>query len=115
MAMQHQTPEMALIERLYAVRGPAAVAAWLEAHPYLVPLLCEARDQIDAAFGPHTHVALEVIEDAEVEDDRKLWALIAVESAAEEADDRFDRLLEQWWLDALPRAQGQLALDVDFE
>ena len=111
MATQHQTPEMALIERLYAVRGPAAVAAWLEAHPYLVPLLCEARDQIDAAFGPHTRVALEVIEDAEVEGWNQLCALVDLDDEAR-AIEGFRRL-EQWWIEAMPIAADKLAILID--
>lgn len=101
------------IERLYTVRRPDEVWAFLRAHPELVPLLKEAYQRIQKHF-PDSPVALEVIADPEAPDDRDLWAFIQTTLPPEEALEQVNRFDEEWWLAALDKANGKLGIDVEY-
>jgi len=102
------------LESLYIFRKPEEVSQFLKANPFLVPLLLEAHGQIENYFGPHPTVALEVITDPEAMDDRELFAFICTSLPPDEALVRLDRLDEEWWLDAMDRAEGKFCIHVEF-
>ena len=108
-------PDVRSLEQLYSFRRQAEVLQFLEAHPFLVPLLVEAHSKIGDYFGSNPEVALEVVTDPEAIDDHELFAFIRTSLPADEAHDRLDRLGEEWWLDAMERAQGKLCIDMEFQ
>ncbi len=110
----HSEPAIKPFERLYAFRKPEEVGQFLEAYPFLTPLLREAHDKIDDYFGPQTAVALEVVTDPEAMDDRELFAFIQTSLPSQEALDRLERLDQDWWLDASDRSEGRLCIHVEF-
>lgn len=116
MAQQNVTIEPAIqsLEQLYIFRRPEEVSEFLEAHPFLVPLLEEARGQIAQYFGPSSEVVLEVVTDPEAENDRELFALVQTTLSADEALPGLDRLDQEWWLDASDQAHCLLNIDVEF-
>ena len=88
----------------------------MTAHPYLEKLLLETHGKIREYFGPGTPVALEVFTDYESsgEDQGPLFAIIQTNLTYCEASGLLDRLDEEWWLDALPRGEGNLIVSMDF-
>ena len=104
--------EIGLLERLYTFREREEVLWFLERYPFLVPLLLEAYYEIEKYF-PHSQVFLEVVTDPEAIDDYQLIAFIATNFGPDEAVDRLEQFDEDWWLDALNRAQGKLCIDVE--
>ncbi len=102
------------IEKLYLFRKANVVKSFLEEHPFLIPLLQEAHIQIKRYF-PNSDVVLEVVTDPEIPDEKQLVAFIVVEQTAEEASQALDRLDEEWWLDALDRAQDMFHITLEFK
>lgn len=109
--LEHQ---IGWIRLLYDVRTPVQVTMFLEANPFLVPLLFEVYGKIGQYFGPSPRVALEVVFDPEADHDVDLFALIQTHANPKEALACLDRLDEEWWLDALSRAQCKMTLDVEY-
>lgn len=100
-----------LVRRGYDIRDYPAVSTFIQQHPYLVPLLLEARYQIDLYFSSWVPVLLEVVTDPE-EGDRALFARIQTNLAPDSALRRLTMFWEGWWLDALPQAHGALHFDI---
>lgn len=107
-------PKPEALEKLYTFRRPMEVSEFLEARPFLVPLLVEAHDKIGEYFEPQPEVVLEVVADPEADDERELFAFIQTSLLPEEALDRLERLDDDWWLDAADRGEGKLCLHVEF-
>ncbi|MBL7075352.1 TIGR04255 family protein [candidate division KSB1 bacterium] len=101
------------LERLYTFREREEVLWFLERYPFLVSLLLDAYKEIGNYF-PYSQVFLEVITDPEATEDSQLVIFIATNLAPDKADDRLERFDEDWWLDALDRAQGKLCIDMEF-
>jgi hypothetical protein len=99
---------------LYQFKDYARVEAFLTAHPSLEKLLIEAHGKIREYFGSDASAALEVFTDYEGDDGDKgpLFAIIDSSLPPDEAFDRLDRLDEEWWLDALPRGEGNLIVSL---
>lgn len=106
--------EVQVLEQLYVFRKRMEVLRFLDVHPFLVPLLLEAYTKIGKYFGPYPQVFLEVISDPEATDDRQLFAFIGTRLSPDEALDGLERFDEEWWLDTLDEAQGELCIDVEF-
>lgn len=105
------------IERLakdYQFKDYAAVWAFLNSHTELLLLLREAHHKIKTVFGYDTEIALEVFTDPESDDGQKLFALIFTALPVDEALAQLERLDQEWWLDATPRAKGLLNFDVEY-
>jgi len=101
------------IENLYLFRDANEVRSFLEENPFLIPLLQEAHIHIKEYF-PDSDVVLEVVTDPEIMGEKELVASIVVEQNVEEACETLDRLDEEWWLDTLDTAQGQLHIGLEF-
>lgn len=104
-----------LIEHLadvYALQDGLKVRAFLRRHPYLVPLLIDARQMISRHFGDEALVTLEVVQDPESEDDPELVAQIHTSAGSSEALHALQRFDEEWWLGALDRARCKLTIGI---
>ncbi|MDP2935423.1 MAG: hypothetical protein Q8O86_02915 [Dehalococcoidia bacterium] len=106
--------EIASLEQMYVFRRPEEVIEFLEDHPFLVALLFDAHPQIVKHFGPRPDAVLEVVVDPEAMADRELFALIRTHLPPRDALSRLERLDEEWWIEALERAQGALCIDLEF-
>jgi hypothetical protein len=73
------------IERRYTMPDRPSVTRFLAEHRFLVPLLIEARARIDALFGDHREIALNVATDTVGEKHTQLQALIEVTAPPAEA------------------------------
>jgi hypothetical protein len=102
------------IENLYILRDANEVRGFLEENPFLIPLLQEAHIHIKKLF-PNSDVVLEVVTDPEIAGEKDLVAFIVVGENVEDASEMLDRLDEEWWLDALDRAQGQFHITLEFK
>jgi hypothetical protein len=106
--------DLARLAELYIFRERDEVNGFLEENAFLVPILFEARDKIQAYF-PDSPVFLEVRYDPEASDgDPHVVAYIETDldvTAAIEALDRFD---EDCGFDYLVRGQMKLNIDTEF-
>ena len=100
------------LEQLYAFRKPTETLHFLEANPFLVPLLQEAYANIRKYF-PYSEIFLEVVTDPEAFE-KQLVVFISVEQNPEEASQALDQLDENWWLDAMERAEDKLCITLEF-
>lgn len=103
-------PALQSLGQLYTFRRPEEVFGFLQAHPFLVPLLVEACGKIAEYFGPSPEIILEVVTDPEAENDRELFALVRTGLSPDEALSRLGRLDQEWWLDA--SSQGCCLLNI---
>lgn len=103
-----------MVEPLYDFRRPREVSAFLQAHPFLFPLLVEAHGKIAEYFEPSTKPILEANTDPEAEGSQELFVLIPTHDTPEQALSRLDRLDQEWWLDVLPQAHGKMTIDVEY-
>lgn len=97
---------------MYVFQDGQKVRTFLRQHPYLVPLLVEAREAIAAFFGGNTPVSLEVVVDPEAEGDPELYAQIHTAAGSSEALRALRCLDEGWWLRTLDRARCLLTITV---
>jgi len=102
------------IESLYSLQGKTAVIQFLDEYSFLIPLLLEAREKIDAYF-PNPEISLEVITDPEAEGDYQLLASVSTNLTAEDAYRRLKEFDRAWWLDELGRSQGLLCVSVKLQ
>ncbi|MBV9020754.1 MAG: hypothetical protein JOZ71_08565 [Ktedonobacteraceae bacterium] len=106
---QHQR-----LEAVYSFRNKQKILRFLETKQFLILLLLEARFHI-AKFFPGSEVFLEIDTDPEAPTDEQLVAFIATSLPSNEALARLKQLDEDWWLNALDRAQGKLCITVEFQ
>src|SRR5579859_7286475 len=100
------------LENLYIFREANEVTSFLQENPFLLPLLQDARIQIKRYF-PDSDVVLEVVIDPEIMGDKELVAFIVVEKNAEEASQALDRFDEEWWMNALHKAEDKLCITLE--
>lgn len=103
------------IESFYRLREPSEVWEFLETYPFLVPLLLEAPEHIRKHF-PDAPVFLQYVPDPEgaSEEDSMLWIYIdGHKPDPEESLDTLERIDDDWWSDASPRAQNKLFINLD--
>ena len=102
------------IEKVYVLRGPDEIQAFLKTAPYLVDLLKAAYPFLQKQFGDNVQVALEVIDDPEVEDWRTLFGYILTSLPVDEALSRLNRFDEGWLAHQSDQVQAQLAFNLEF-
>lgn len=101
------------IEHVFHLRDPGRVKALLRAQPELLELLLDAQSHVSDAFEGFPRLLLEVLADPE-EDMERLFLLVQTRYSPEEAMNRLDTLGAAWWLANMGRANGLLAVDVEF-
>src|SRR3954451_2050160 len=106
--------ELDVLSELYTVKEPTAVAAFVEAHPFLGSLLLETRPMIDRYF-PSAPVVLKVVTDPEVPDQRELVAAVAPQVPPAETVASLLQFLDDWGLDAQARGRNRLTVTVEYQ
>jgi hypothetical protein len=102
------------IEQMYVLRRPTEVWYFIKANPFLIPLLKEAYVNIREYF-PSSKIFLEVVTDPEIANGEQLIIFIAVDQNPEVASRSLDLLDENWWLDAMERAEDKLCITLEFQ
>jgi hypothetical protein len=100
------------VEDLYEFRQPEEVRLFLTTHPFLPPLLAEARDKIREQF-PASRVFLHVVHDPEDPTNSQLIAFIATDADPVTAFAKLQALDANWWLTAMDRAQGKFQITLE--
>jgi len=121
MGKKYRNPPLQQLEQLYIFRGQTEVVQFLEAHPFLVPLLLEAYGKIKTYFSD-AQLFLKVVADPEAIDDnletlddhKELVIFIATDLDPDKAIDRLNQLDENWWLDVSDQAEGKLNIHLEF-
>ncbi len=115
-----QSTKLQSIEQLYTLVERDGVLQFLEGHDFLAPLLLEAHDRIDDYF-PSSQLFLSVVVDPEgvppadaTGNVDTLVLSIATRLDPIAAMEKLDQLDHNWWLDALPQAQGRLCINLEF-
>jgi hypothetical protein len=91
------------------------VSQFLEARPFLVPLLVEAHGRVRHYFGPQPQVVLEIVSDPEVHGLVKMFGYIVTTLTPEEAGKRLQQFDRGWFLQQVPCTEGLLNFDVEFQ
>lgn len=102
------------LEQLYSFRKTTETLHFLEKNSFLVPLLRDAYYNIHNYF-PYSELFLEVVADPEAADEKQLVVFIAVKHKRSDASLALDQLDEDWWLDAMERAQDKLCITLEFQ
>jgi hypothetical protein len=102
------------LSSLYEFRDDQAVESFLEENAFLGSLLFLTHKRAREYFGPGVRLAVKVIKDPEVGEDRRLFVLIPTEMHPDEALDRLDELYDDWWLDVLSKADHKMSIDVEY-
>ena len=108
-------PVFRSLDQLYTLRRPLEVAEFLDAHPFLGPLLLEAYGKIMQYFESFPDVLLEVVTDPEAQGLVKMFGYIVTSLTPEEAGRRLRQFDREWFLSQIPRAEGLLNFDVEFQ
>lgn len=97
----------------YGLRRPEKVVAFLRRYPHRMPVLLQAAAVIPRSFGADVELVLQVDADPEGEAQHDaLFAIVRTKLGFDDANDRFDHLLE-WWLDTVPDGPGVLVIDLE--
>lgn len=96
---------------LYDVEDPEAVAAYIAPYPHIPALLTEAFGRIRSVFPDSRPPTLHIEYDPG-DGDRWLTLLIPVAPLDKEARDRLHQFDDEWWLDAAPRGEPVIVVDV---
>ena len=100
---------------LFLVRGGRSVEGVTTELPQLVPLLHEAHGQVQRVFGAEAPLVLEVVANPEASDATPdLFLYVQTQLSVAAARERLAQLDDEWWLDALPRAEGRLAIALEY-
>lgn len=97
----------------FAVREPDEVFVYLNHHPMLVPLILEAGDKAHEYFAERPALALHLTEYPD-DGSRELFLLIQTAQPPEAALTQLDRFDQEWWFDALDRAEGKLNIKLEY-
>ena len=102
------------LDELYDVVQPLKVAQFMTNNPSAVPLLVEARQQIQRHFGSCA-VTLDVATDPDGDDDPRLVVGIRVSLDPKLALETLDKFDLDWWLDASLRGGGKVCIALEYE
>jgi|GEM_PF-3902652 hypothetical protein len=101
-----------LIERMYILQGREAIRSYLECHPHLISLLLEAWSMIPLYFSGMP-IILRLVEDPEGYQPPQIGVYILVPNDNPDAAlARLTAFDQEWWLDAMDRAFGDLFMTI---
>ena len=104
---------LAALQQAFALRGD--VRSMTDKNPQLVPLLLEARQHVERVFGSDAPTVLAVVENPETADSSpELFVYIQTPLPVSAARAKLAQLDDEWWLDALPRAEGRLNIALEY-
>lgn len=114
-ASKHPSPPEARAAQAPPVEAfDPEVDAFFDRYPFLVLLLKESVDPLKAHFGETAILSVTVENDPEVEGWEYLVIAFRTTLPADQAQAQLDAFDADWWLDALPRAQGKVLFTLEF-
>jgi hypothetical protein len=112
-ATDARSAPVAALQQAFALRGD--VRSMTDKTPHLVPLLLEARQHVERVFGSDAPTVLALVENPEAADSLpELFVYIQTPLPVLAAREKLAQLDEEWWLDALPRAEGRLNIALEY-
>ena len=85
------------LEREYGFSDGATVREFILAHPSLVPMLRDAKEELASRFGADANTVLTVIRDPDEDGAGTLYAFVQTTEDPDTAGDRLDRFNDEWW------------------
>lgn len=114
-ASKHPSPPEARAAPAPAVAAfDPEVDAFLDRYPFVVLLLKESVEPLRAHFGETAILSVTVENDPEVAGWEYLVIALRTTLPADQAQAQLEAFGAAWWLDALPRAQGQVLFTLEF-
>jgi hypothetical protein len=101
-----------LVKQLQIVNPAPDVIPYLIKHSYLLPLLAEARAALDDYFAQPA-LSLEIHSDPELAQSQAVL-LVGTSLKIDEALRQLEQFRQDWWLDEIDRAQGNLLIGLDW-
>jgi hypothetical protein len=98
------------LESLFEIRNSEDVKAYLLQYPELESILVELHTEIYKLFGNDTDTILGFWRNVEEKSDVSLWVTILTSLSSEKASEQLD-LLDNWFVDIIPRSKGSLNFD----
>jgi hypothetical protein len=89
-----------------------AVRLFLLKHPALRPLLDEVPAVVERCFGADARLSVTVYRDPEASAHRELYVVVHTPLSPGDALGRLAAFDDEWWLDALPIANGKLTVSL---
>jgi hypothetical protein len=108
------TADLDHLARHYEFRGGNEVASFIRANPEVVAPLLDALDVAPRYFGADTPLALEVVRDPEARDNTELFAFIQSAASVDDALAQLRRFEDDWWAEALYRANLKLMFGLEY-
>jgi hypothetical protein len=87
------------------------VAAFLDKHPFLKPILAEAPDKI-RKFFPNARIEYKVVEDPEEIDSQIIVIYVYTHLSVKETTGKLELLDKDWYLDACSKGQCKIFIKV---
>lgn len=109
--------ELEQVAERFRFKGREVVCDFLRRHRVLIPVLIQAKEQIDSYFGASEHTChkLEIFTDPEDnESTPKLFALIRTSLPFSDASQRLERFHEEWWFDQSDETVRLLNIGVEY-
>ncbi len=105
---------LASVSQLYEFADYFMVMRFLRNHPDLAALLLDAHDRLSEHFGDCVRRLAVVVDPDSPDDEGELMVLVRTPLGPRDALAQLRALDEAWWLDALPRADGRMTIDVEY-
>ena len=99
------------LRQLYLFTDDREVSTFLKRRPHLMDLLFEALVPIRRSFPAYEQRHLKIHVDPE-SGQRSLFVLIVTSEQTAAALARLENLDQDWWLEALPRAKGEMVISL---
>lgn len=93
-----------------AFRNEIQVSSFLRTHAYLIDIIFEAIAHVTTTFPTEVTLELEIFVDPEAEDRPQLFLLVGDFYNADRTVQLLEKLYDEWWLDAMPRARGKMTI-----
>lgn len=97
------------LQSLYEFRNPVAVRAFVDDHPYLVPVLLEAYTAIQQ-YLPASRMVLDTFIDREEGVQSQLVLTVVMDVPVEEVTTRLVAFDEGWWLEKSRTTHDRLTI-----
>ncbi len=91
----------------FEIRDEAGVRRYLSRYPFLPTLILEAKAQVERIFGPQTWPALKITFDPS-DGSTQLYITVPTRLDVKSCLELFDKLDQEWWLEASERADFRM-------
>lgn len=97
----------------FELKNADRVNQYLRQYPYLLPLLFEAKSQIARLFNLEAKTAIEVVADPS-DGSSQLYLIVSTNLSSEDTGALFEKLDQEWWLEASERGKFRMNIVPEF-